>query len=706
MIGILAEKPSQAQEYARAFGGMNGTFEGQKYVIAAAGGHLFELKQPAEQVPSQAHDLYASWDMKNLPWDEKLFSWDLEVKKDMDKKTGKIVTSIFAKKQLSGIRSAFAPCDEIVIATDVDPGTNEGTLLAWEILSELGYLQTKKVTRMYPVDQSPKEAQIAFRNRKPLPAGEVACGQCRSRWDMLSMQWTRIAKQCGDGRSILRNGRLKSVMVWLVGEQLAAVKAYKKIPSYSNRFKDENNVMYINPEEPEFPKREMVPQVYKPSVVVKDSAVMKRKAPPAFLTLATLAARLSSQGFTSAAVLATYQKMYEYTTPLRRGKAVGTGIVSYPRTEDPTITPEQFKEMLTIADEIAGVVGVDVSLLTHRSVRSSHVKPQGSHGANRPGTNVPNSLDELEELMDKLLAGSGKCARAIYEMLARNFLACLAEDYEYEFQKGHIQDYPKFVGHVSVPKKPGWKAVFSDQDENLDTDDDSGTGLGTYAEPFVHEGFPPKPQYPTMSWLMDKLKGRKVGTGATRTQTYTDITSKGARYPLMEDKRGRISFTDYGEMNYRLLRGTMISDVATTEQLFEQMKQVENGFVRMEDVLAGVSGMVMHDMKLMQENGEAMRKELGITLSVPFSGGAKQQQYPEKEKASGMWKGKPVKFNREWGGHRFTDDEVDDLLAGKEISFTAVSTKTGKPYTAKGKLANQTYKGVSYVGFKADFDKK
>ena len=44
------------------------------------------------------------------------------------------------------------------------------------------------------------------------------------------------------------------------------------------------------------------------------------------------------------------------------------------------------------------------------------------------------------------------------------------------------------------------------------------------------------------------------------------------------------------------------------------------------------------------------------------------------------------------------------LLAGKQISFEATA-KSGKTYTAKGKLANQTYNGNKFVGFKPDFDK-
>ena len=150
---------------------------------------------------------------------------------------------------------------------------------------------------------------------------------------------------------------------------------------------------------------------------------MKSTAPPKLIDLASLSAKLSTSGVSAKEVLNTYQKMYE------------AKVVSYPRTEDKVITPEQFNDLLPLVDKIAGVVGVDTSLLTHKSPRSTHVKTGGAHGANRPGPNVPKKLDDLVQY--------GSCAPMIYEILAKNYLAMLAEDYEYEQQKGHVTDYPK-----------------------------------------------------------------------------------------------------------------------------------------------------------------------------------------------------------------------------------------------------------------------
>ena len=664
MIGILAEKPSAKRNMIAALCGggssASGVYNGEKFVITAARGHLYTMDDPDKQVSAALAPKYKSWELDNLPWNETDFKWSYHPSKD-------------AQSTLDDIKSTLSQCDEICIATDDDP-TGEGELLAWEILDQLK-LAPKKWSRMYFIDESKKELQKAFVNRKPIKSMQTDADYIkafyRARWDFLSMQFTRIATKYGDGYSVLRQGRLKSAMVLLVGDQLAAVNAYKKIPYYQNRFKDENGVIYTNPEEKSYEKKEDVPQIYKDSDVVCDGKQMKSTAPPKMLDLASLSARLVSAGYKAKEVTDTYQKMYE------------SQVVSYPRTEDKVITPEQFDELLPLVDKIASVVGVDPSLLTHRTARSTHVKTGGAHGANRPGTNVPSNLAAL----DKFDVGKAGCARAIYELLAKNYLATLAEDYEYESQKGHIKDYPDFVGTAAVPKAPGWKLVY-DADAEPD-EDENAKGLGTHADPYVHEGFPPKPATPTMKWLMKQLEKRDVGTGATRTSTYADVTNEHAKFPLLKDTKGKISMTDCGEMSYRMLPGTNIGSLDVTEKLMKEMREIGEGKKDPEACLKNIQQMVKEDLVTMKANGEQMRKDMKVSAGAT------------SPRIKGTWNGKEVSFKQIWGGHTFTDEEAQKLLAGETITFEGTN-KEGKPVTYTGSLAVQEYKGKKFVGFKSD----
>lgn len=664
-VGILAEKPSQARNFAKALcakkgklsGTFEGTFEGTPFIIAHALGHVVEFVKPEGNVPAEKRARYLSWKLDLLPWDESDFLWKYKVRGD----TASVISTI---------GKAFANCDEVCIGTDDDP-TGEGELLAWEAL-DAAKVKNKKWTRMYFADEAPESVKKAFRSRKKLQSkdtdGDYLKALYRSKWDYLSMQFTRIAYGCGDGRSTLRQGRLKSAMVVLVGDQLAKVAAYKKVPFYSARFKDENGVEYIDKEQKQYPKREDVPMGgFHASSVTKDSSQKKTTAPPKLMDLAALSARMAPKGYKAKQVLKIVQSLYENQH------------LSYPRTEDKFISNEQFDELLPLAPKIAKVVGVDPSLLTHTAKRKTHVKDGGAHGANRPGPNVPNSLAELDQKF-------GKGASIIYSILAKNYLAMLCEDYEYTREVGHVTDFPKFVGSANVPVKPGWRAVFDDEEKDAD---ENAKGLGKKAEPFVHEGFPPKPANPTMRWLMKQLEKRDVGTGATRTSIYGDVTAAASatnRYPLMVDTRGRITFTQFGEMSYALLPGTHIGDLAMTEKLMHEMKLIAEGKFDPKDGFAEMAKYVADDLKTMAQNGEKMRAEKGIKLS--------------SEKVSGKWQGKDVSINPVWANHTFSDDELKRLFAGETITITGCTPRGGGPeFAAKGKLDNLVFKGRKYVGF-------
>lgn len=642
MLGILTEKPSAARNFAKALGGMNGTFEGEEYRIVTARGHLYEFADPDKQVAAELVSKYRNWYLKDLPWNEADIAW-------------KRVKAKGADPVLKEIKAGLKGCEEVVIATDDDP-TGEGELLAWEILE--GLKIKARWSRMYFVDESVKSIQKAFRERKAIASMAVDTdyqkAYYRTRWDYLSMQFTRIAAANAPGRAILRQGRLKSAMIVIVGDQLKLVKAYQKIPFYQNRFRDENGVIYTDKKESQYPRPEDVPQVYEPSPAVLESRQRKHSIPPRLLDMAGLASELAGRGIRAKQVQSTYQKMYE------------DQVVSYPRTADKNITFEQFYELAPLVDRIAHLVGVDTALLTHREPRPSHVKNQGSHGANRPGTNVPASLESLEKY--------GPGAKQIYTILAKNYLAMLAPDYEYDLEKGYLEKYPTFKGEAKVPRVMGWKAVFKNadaEDEANSEEGGNGKGLGTIAEPFVYEGFPPKPVEPTMKWLMKQLEKRDVGTGATRTSIYADVTNQRAKYPLMLEKRGKLSLTQYGEQSYALLPGTNIGDLTITEQLMADMRGIEQGSTDPEQRLAGVKDMVVHDIDVMRQNADNLR--------IHFTRD-----------------GQDLSFKRMWGEHYFTDEEVAKLLAGETVSF-----KTSKG-EASGVLAEQEYKGKTYWGFKPD----
>ena len=220
MILILTEKNSAARNFAKALGGMSGSFEGISYTIFALRGHVLELDKDFEhQVEPNLVERYDSWDAALLPWDPN----DIKFVKVVKEGCEDILDALGAS--LDGI-------DEVVIATDNDP-SGEGELLAWEALEHAGW--SGRTTRAFFADEAPKSIQSAIRDRKAIPSmledGDYLKALARERFDFCSMQLVRLAthhaRQYGF-KTVVREGRLKSVMVALVGDQQKAYESYVK----------------------------------------------------------------------------------------------------------------------------------------------------------------------------------------------------------------------------------------------------------------------------------------------------------------------------------------------------------------------------------------------------------------------------------------------------------------------------------------------
>ncbi len=74
MLGILCEKPGAARNFAKALGGMTGSFNNQDFAIVNALGHLYEFAQPSDMVVDTKTARYKGRSVLNLPWDPKDFN--------------------------------------------------------------------------------------------------------------------------------------------------------------------------------------------------------------------------------------------------------------------------------------------------------------------------------------------------------------------------------------------------------------------------------------------------------------------------------------------------------------------------------------------------------------------------------------------------------------------------------------------------------
>lgn len=671
-VGIICEKPSARRNFAKALGGDRGKYKGQDYLIVNLRGHLYQYVEPNKQVDKELQSKYGSWALSNLPWEYEDFKW----KRSIMPGTSKLIKEI--KDELS-------KCSEIIIATDYDAISGEGFLLAAELLIETGLINKKniKFSRMIFLDETPRTIQKSFEDRIELDNiykySEYKKSLFRSQWDFMSQQFTRVAAAfCPRKVGVPRQGRLKSYIVCEVGKAWEEVNNHVDKKFFQNRFKDENNNIYISTKEPKYDTKEEVPKnKYKKSTVTKESETVKNSPPPKMYDMAKLSAVLSRSGYSTSQIMKTYQSMYE------------ASILSYPRTSDSTITLEQFNELLPLADNIAKVIGVDKALLTYRKPRKTHIKEGGSHGANRPGTNVPKSLYDIEHKY-------GKLGVQIYTILSKSFLALLAPNYEYIQQKGYVTDYKDFKATVNIPKFAGWKAVLGD----LDVEEEQvGKELGKKAEPIIFEGEYPKPQKPTFMWLTKQMDKYDVGTGATRASTIGEISDTKFKNNLLDNNRGQLSLTLLGKISYDLIKGTNIANVELTENIIKTMESIgTNEEIDARKVIEEIEKLVLEDIETMKNN---RNKSVSDYHEKKKNGEVEEYEQPNKIEHKDD-KGNDVKFKDEWNGHKFTEKEIEKLKNGESIKIGPFKNKRGETYYAKGKLDWQNYKGNKFYGFKLE----
>lgn len=654
MIGILCEKKSAADNYATALGGYSGVFEGQQYVICHAAGHIYEFVEPADMVDKGLTDKYYKWSLDNMPWKHS----DLQFKRKVS--SGKA-------NLRDNIKTTFAKCDEIAVATDVDP-TGEGGLLGGEIILGCG-LTTKKITRVKHLSETPKDICNAFRAREVIDIhnwDEYMKAYFRARLDFETQQWTRIVTVITG--ILLRQGRLKTAILLLIGSQQIAYDSYVKKITYQARFVDDKGNVFINKEEPTFENKNDVDlSKLRASKVKITGTIPKAKAPDALIDTGTLTALLDRQGFDGALVISTYQKMYD------------NNYVSYPRTADKFVSFEQFKELLPYIDTFADLVGVDKSLLTVRTPRPTHVKDGGAHGANRPGKRIPKSLSEIEMQF-------GKCGLAIYKLLCYNYLAMHAPDYLYNAVSAVVVDFENFKCTINQCTDLGFKKIFTTDDEEIQNKE-----FGTDASPVVGEIVSPRPSAPTVSWLLsDKgmLAKLGIGTSATRTQTVIEMQKGDVKKPASIAKKGnKFVLTEAGELSYKAMQGTWLGDLNISKELFDKMELVGKGELNPEVVLDELALHVQSDMQIILNNlGGQIVGNNNSCRHLTFNG-LEGDVYTKKH------------------DYQFSDEEIERMLKGERIPVKKVTTSSGKVLSnVVFYLGLDTYNNKNTLGILMDFD--
>lgn len=684
---IIAEKPSLMRTIIHAletrgehftYKDSNEYAESEHYFATAQFGHLLELKMP-EEYPGR-EDL-GSWKLENLPFFPNRYEY--KIRSD-------------AKKRFNTINKLVnsSEVSEIIHCGDPD---REGQILVDLVLRECG--NTKPVIRPQLKALTDDAIAEAFRVARPNSEYKLVYMEGMTRmcfdWDF-GINLSQYATLKTNARPALNIGRVIGAIVTEIYNRDTAIEAFvpeeyfKVVSDIEGGFKLTSKERFAGTEQTR--AEEWARRLQAGDSVVSDVQEKRvTKRPPKLFSQTSLQAAMSKKfGFKPEKTLELAQKLYE------------AGYISYPRTNTEYIATGEKGVVRDIIDKINRD-----GYLEFRDSRSifDDSKIDG-HSAITVTGKRPSGLSDDE--------------MACYKTILYRFMAVFCKEPCIYNRTVVVIDNPleqfKVSGEVLVQE--GWQRFEPKKVEKQEKDPDDGDADEERTLPKVSVGDKIETDFQAVSaetkppkhytvetlgkWMENPFKkddsddeedyknilaGLEIGTVATRAGILEKAVDKG--YIKLKKKayyiepRGRFLVESSRALGIDFSAGM-------TAEMGRSLKSVGKGTVGIMDVLNAnrreVSKVISEDRSVASDS----EKHGGMGDFVPKEKTEAQVYAPT---------GEEVSFNREWGSHTFTDDEVRRLLAGEEISFEMLSKK-GNTVTIEGKLEKQKYKGKSYWGFK------
>ncbi|WP_292977217.1 DNA topoisomerase III [Nitrosomonas sp.] len=446
---IIAEKPSVANDIARALGGFTKQgdyFESDEYVLSSAIGHLLELIVPEEYEVKRG-----KWSFDHLPVIPPRF--DLApIEKTVDRL--KLLSKLIKRKDVDALINA---CD----------AGREGELIFRYIVRHTG--SKKPIERLWLQSMTPVAIREAFTNLLEddavQPLADAAVSRSEADW-LVGINGTRVmtafnSQEGGFHKTTV--GRVQTPTLAILVEREEAIKKFvardyweihavfqAENGSYKGKWFDEN--FSKRKDDPEgradrvwdHAKAEAIrDKCHDQTGIVSEESKPTRENCPLLYDLTSLQRDANSRfGFSAKTTLGLAQALYEKHK-----------VLTYPRTDSRAL-PEDYPE--TVRDILQEMKGSHYGQFADHILESGWVKPNkrifnnakvSDHFAIIPTALVPKKLNEAEE--------------KLYDLVTKRFLAIFypAAEFLITTRITRVQDEPfKTEGKVLV--HAGWQAVY------------------------------------------------------------------------------------------------------------------------------------------------------------------------------------------------------------------------------------------------------
>ncbi|WP_136413750.1 MULTISPECIES: DNA topoisomerase III [Oxalobacteraceae] len=707
---IIAEKPSVANDIAKALGGFtkhDEYFESDEYLLSSAVGHLVEIAVPEEYDVKRG-----KWTFTHLPMIPPHFALNPIAKTESRLK---VLTKLLKRKDVTATINA---CD----------AGREGELIFRLIMQ---YAKAKQpIRRLWLQSMTPAAIRDGFarlrEDKDMLPLADAA--RCRSEADwLIGINGTRAmtAFNSKEGGFYLTTvGRVQTPTLSIVVEREEKIKSF--VPRdywevradfvcaagiYEGRWLDTK----FKKDETDAEKRaeRLWSKAAAESIVAacrgKQGTVTEESKPatqisPALFDLTSLQREANARfGFSAKNTLGLAQALYEKHK-----------VLTYPRTDSRHL-PEDYmntvKETLEVVAE-----NNNYHQFAKQILNKSWVKPNkrifdntkiSDHFAIIPTQQAPKNLSEPEQ--------------KLYDLVVRRFLAVFFPAAEFLV----TTRFTEVSGHTfktegKVMTNPGWLAIYGREaandddkenagtlvpvakDEKVKTDKITANGLVTkpparYTEATLLSAMEGAGKLVEDEDLREAMAGKGLGTPATRAAIIEGLLNE--KYLLREGRELIPTAKAFQLMT--LLRGLGVDELTLPELTGEweyKLAQMERGKISREEFMREIAQMTQIIVKRAKEyNNDTIPGDYAtLKTPCPNCGGVVKENY--RRFACTKCEFSMTKIP---GSRQFEIAEVEELLAKREIGpLQGFRSKMGRPFAAILKIVRDE----EIKNYKLEFD--
>lgn len=694
---IIAEKPSQAREYAEALGVKKkhkGYIELKDNAIIPnakitwAIGHLVRLKQPNDY-----HEEVNAWNLDNLPF----FPAKMEYEVDPDKIA-----------QFNTIKGLVSKSETIINGTDFG---REGSNIFYSIL-RLCNAQNKEIKRFESGSLVHKDIRKKFKELKDNKQDINMFKEANTRQISdfliginLTSLYTNIFREKGIN-DVFSIGRVQTPTLFMVYQRCKDIENFKEEEFYEihSDFETESTSIYHGKAKIKTKDKSEIEKLYedynlhnekKGQVKSVETEEKKSKAPKLY-ALSSLQVKANQlYKYSSKHTLKLAQSLYDKK------------ILSYPRTDTEAITESEFDYLNNMLDDLKSLYQFEFETKYSTPRKPYVVESIPEHHAIIPTTELPDH---------KTIENLSKDEKNILNMVVKNTLGIFADDYIYD-ETNIVTSINQlaFFTKGKTDKILGWKSLH--EEKNKDNKDENKLppleiDSTVRANPEIKTGKTQPPKYLTdgqlitMMMTCGKLVDEKddqvilketegIGTEATRADIINNLIERN----YIELKKNRYHITSKGEMLCEAVKGSLLSSPEMTAKWEQMLKKIGLGNANETSFIENAKKFIEKELSLKDEKSKS---EIINSFSEKIIEDQIISDCPNCEKGKIIDKRKVFKCNSceqifflNFFKKKLTKSQVKDIIINKRSKKKiSLKKKDGSNYSAYLQLKKDEKKAI------------